>query len=153
MTDTPMDKRVACHFSKQKMLPAIKPPATPAKPDSEESLGGEKQDIGLWWTPLIAQLVNAYQRNNFNEPRVLHLLIHRKTLKSFIWNVYFLWLAVMLIFNYMVGFFVVVCFVLFFPPKPPVFPSSSLTSLEQFLSGIREAASWAIVLRKVLNKA
>ena len=59
----------------------------------------------------------------------------------------------MLIFNYMVGFFVVVCFVLFFPPKHPVFPSSSLTSLEQFLSGIREAASWAIVLRKVLNKA
>lgn len=50
-------------------------------------------------------------------------------------------------------FFVVVVCIVFFPPKTPIFPSSSLASLEQFLRGIREAASWAIVLSKALNKA
>lgn len=37
---------------------------------------------------------DAYQRNAFNKPRLLHLSIHRKVLKSLTWGVCFLWLAV-----------------------------------------------------------
>ena len=31
----------------------------------------------------------AYQKNDFNEPRLLHLPIHKKVLNSLSWNVYF----------------------------------------------------------------
>ena len=72
-----------CHFSKQKMLPAIKPPATPAKPVSEESSGGRK--AGYFW-PLMSfphsSAGKCISKEYFNEPRLLQLLIHRKTLKS-----------------------------------------------------------------------
>ena len=36
----------------------------------------------------------ADQWNDFNEPRLLHLPIHRKALNSLTWDVCFLWLAV-----------------------------------------------------------
>lgn len=39
-----------------------------------------------------------------------------------------------------------------FSAKTPVYPGSFLTSSEQCLRAIQEAASWAIVLRKVPNK-
>ena len=32
---------------------------------------------------------DAYQRNNFSEPRLLHLPIYRKALNSFTWDVWF----------------------------------------------------------------
>ena len=36
---------------------------------------------------------DAYLRNNFNEPRVLHLPKHRKALKSLTWDVCVVWCA------------------------------------------------------------
>lgn len=48
---------------------------------------------GLW--NIGPQIVYAYWEN-FNDPRFLHLPIHRKTLKLLTWNICFLWLAVIL---------------------------------------------------------
>ena len=49
--------------------------------------GGEKQDTG----PIRYY---AHLRDNLNEPKLLHLLKHRKALKSLTWEVQLLWLAV-----------------------------------------------------------
>ena len=61
----------------QKMLPTIKPPATAAdltrRPEGIQD--GEKEETG-------PRELRCLSKGNFNEPRLLHLPIHRKALKS-----------------------------------------------------------------------
>ena len=90
-------KNIACHISKQRMLqppshhiiatlmvspegtqdgePAAKPSATAATTTGHhEGIRMERRRIlapGIW---------DAYERNDFSEPRLLHLPIHRKAL-------------------------------------------------------------------------
>ena len=71
----------------------------------------------------------AYKRNDFNELRLLHLPIHRKALNSLTWNVWFSLINSNLSMFRLPG---LCC-------KTPMYPGSSLTSLEQPLRAICEA--------------
>ena len=74
-------KNVACHFSKQRMLSAIKPSVIKPSGSAATLRGiqdGEKNRI------LALDSQDAYQKDNFNEPRLLHLPIHKKARKSLI---------------------------------------------------------------------
>ena len=73
----------------------------------------------------------ACQRNDFSEPRLLHLHIHRKVLKSLTWAIWFSLMNSNLLMSD--------CLV--FVAKTPKYPGSSLPSLEQSLRAIWEAAS------------
>lgn len=53
--------------------------ATPTIVRLEETQGERAQDTGLW----------AHQRDDFNEPRLLNLSIHRKALNSLACNISF----------------------------------------------------------------
>ena len=102
-------KNVACHIRKQKMLqpsshyitttpmvnpegtqdrnrmPTIKPSTTASTPQqcTLRRLKMRKQRI------LAPDSWGAYQRNDFIEPRILNLPIHRKALNSLTWDVWF----------------------------------------------------------------
>ena len=63
---------------------------------------------------------DAYQRNNFNEPRLLHLPIYRKALKSLTWHAWFFVISTNLLsFDYIVAF-------LFFFSKNSYIPAPPL---------------------------
>ena len=66
-------------------MPAIKPPATVATPQqcTLRRLRMRKHKI------LAPYSWGAYQRNDFSEPRLLHLPIHRKVLNSLTWDAWF----------------------------------------------------------------
>ena len=88
--------KVACHSSKQQMLPSIKPSASAithhSVPGGEFRMQKSRKYSVLW---ILAQAsYDAYLRNNFSELRLLHLPIQRKALKSLLWDVCFLGLAV-----------------------------------------------------------
>ena len=100
--------------------------------------GGEKQDTG-------SIRYHAHLRDNLNEPKLLHLLKHRKALKSLTWEVQLLWLAV--IFWWLTTRIPS-------PPWPcptttPIYLGSALASLEQFLRATWEAVSHTAALSKV----
>ena len=88
---------------------------------------------------------HAHLRDNLNEPKLLHLLKHRKALKSLTWEVQLLWLAV--IFWWLTTRIPS-------PPWPcptttPIYLGSALASLEQFLRATWEAVSHTAALSKV----
>ena len=70
----------------------------------------------------------TYLRNDFSEPRLLHLPIHRKVLNSLPWDV---WFSLIIIFWYS-------DYLVFVTKLTGV----SLTSLDQSLKAIWEAVSW-----------
>ena len=61
-------KNVSCHFSKPRMLQLLEPPTSAPCGDFRM----KKDKI------LALDSEGAYQRNNFSEPRLLHLPIHRR---------------------------------------------------------------------------
>ena len=74
-------KNVTCHSSIQQMLPTIKPSPiiTALMMCSKGNRDGDEQDTGHSY--------DAHLRINFNESRLLHLPMHRKTVKSLTLNV------------------------------------------------------------------
>ena len=99
-------KNIAWHISKQRLsqwpatkaAPMVSPEGTldgnrispsnhqtlPLRyllPGNLRKLRLKEQDTGPSW--------DAHQRNDFSEPRLLHLLIHRKELKSLAWSIWF----------------------------------------------------------------
>ena len=80
--------------------------ATPTVVHPEETQDESAQDTGLW----------ALQRDDFSEPRLLNLSIHRKALNSLACNIYF---------SLVNGNFYVLTN-LVFVIKTPVYPSASL---------------------------
>ena len=81
----------------------------------------------------------AHQRNDFSEPRPLHLPIHRKALNSLTWDIWFSLINSNLLMFWLPGLH---C-------KTPIYPRSSLTSSEQSLRATWEAASGAWSPQKV----
>ena len=103
-------KHATCHISKQRMLqpsshhiiatptaspegnqdgnrmPDIKPPDTAAAPSPRVHLRGLRMRRHRTLAP---DSWGTYQRNDFSEPRLLHLPIHRKALSSLTWDVWF----------------------------------------------------------------
>ena len=101
-------KNIACHISKQRMLqpsshhisvtlavspegtedrnrlPAIKSAASAATPQRcalrELGMRSHRTPAPGGW--------GAHQRNDFSEPRLLHLPIHRKALNSLTWSIW-----------------------------------------------------------------
>ena len=49
----------------------------------------EERKLGMWKCRTLADSWRAYQRNDFSEPRLLHLSIHRKALNSLTWVIWF----------------------------------------------------------------
>ena len=102
-------KNIACHIGKQRMwqpsshhitatlmvspegtqdgnmMPTIKSSDTAATPQrsTARKLKVRKHRI------LAPESWGAYRRNDFSEPRLLHLPIHRKALNSLTWDVWF----------------------------------------------------------------
>ena len=66
----------------------------------------------------------AYQRNDFSEPRLLHLPIHRKVINSLTWDIQF-----SLINSNLFFLLPALCC------KIPIYPTSPLTSWEPFSQG------------------
>ena len=145
-------KTVACHISKRRMPP---PSSHYSVPHSEPWGDSEWRQMGcLLPSPQpghLLQLVHpggfrkrknkilapdrwgADQRNDFKEPRLLHLPRHRKVLNSSTWD---FWFSLILMFwcsSYLV-----------FVTKPPTYSGSFLTSLEQSLRAILRRCLWGL---------
>ena len=106
-------------------MPSIKLSAiavTPAMVHPLVTQDGKTQDTGPSW--------DTYQRNDFIEPRLLHLSLHKKALHSLTWHILFSLINSNLLIFWLPGF----CY------KIPIYPGSSLTSSEQSLRAIWEAA-------------
>ena len=122
------------------IVAAIKPSATAATP--HDVPWGEHRMENT--RTLTLDNDDAYQKENFTKFRLLHLPIHRKALKSLTWDV---WVFFMISSNLLMFHHISFTF-----PAKTSYPSSLLTSWEQFLSTIWEVASQAAVLRKVLKQ-
>ena len=107
-------------------LPSPQPLQPPATVHPGETQDGKAQDMAL-------DSCSAYQRNDFNELRFLHLPGHRKVLNLLTWVIWFSLTITNLLMLQLFG----LCY------KTPIYPGSSLTSSEQTLRAIWEAASWA----------
>ena len=144
-------KNIACPFSKQKMLQL---PSYHFKATQQWSLRELRVKIGclppsshgavaipqlctlrklrMWKHRILGpDCWDAYQRNDFKEPRLLHLPIYKHTLNSVPWDICFLWFTVLF---YCSDYLV-------FVAKTPIYPDSFLTSLEQSLRVIWDAVS------------
>ena len=116
-------------------MPTIKPSASAATLN-----GAPWGDSGMRKHRILApDSWGIYQRNDFNEPRLLHLPIHRKALNSLTWDVCFPLINSNLLMFHRSGF----CY------KTPIYPGSSLISLGQSLRAIWEAVSQAWDPQKV----
>ena len=110
------------------LLTAIKLQSFPTKCPEEAQMWKTENTAPDSW--------GAYQRNDFSEPRLLHLPIHRKALNSLTWDIWFslinhnLLIARLLIFNLSIfNLPFVAMLLLIYNLAPP------LTSSEQFSQG------------------
>ena len=110
------------------LLTAIKLQSFPTKSPEEAQMWKTENTAPDSW--------GAYQRNDFSEPRLLHLPIHRKALNSLTWDIWFslinhnLLIARLLIFNLSIfNLPFVAMLLLIYNLAPP------LTSSEQFSQG------------------
>ena len=77
-------KNIACHISKQRMWQPSSHHITAApRGRALRRLRMRKHRI------LAPDSWGAYQRNDFSEPRLLHLPIHSKVLNSLTWDIWF----------------------------------------------------------------
>ena len=68
-----------------KRIPAIQQPS-----DCSHSLRWALRKLGMWKHRILApESWGAYQRNDFSEPRLLHLPRQRKALNSLPWEIWF----------------------------------------------------------------
>jgi len=85
-------KNIACHLSKQRVLQPLSHHITAVltvSPESTQEKDARHLAVNccshlLWYTGywLVPENWRAYQRDDFNEPRILHLSIHGKALNS-----------------------------------------------------------------------
>lgn len=111
----PWTNNLTCQFSKQRMFwPASQQPLKP-------SLKVHLEGPGVGNTMILAlDSWDEHQRNDFHEPMLLNLSIERKALNYSTRDVCFVLSGNIFLFHYMFSFF---------PPKTPIYPGSSLTSL------------------------
>ena len=110
-----LTNNLTCQFNKQRMFR----PATqqPLKPSLKVHLEGP----GVGNTMILAlDSWDEHQRNDFHETMLLNLSIERKVLSYSTRDVCFVLSGNVFLFHYMFSFF---------PPKTPIYPGSSLTSL------------------------
>ena len=106
---------LTCQLSKQRMF------WTASQQPLILSLKVHPEGPGVGNTVILAlDSWDEHQRNDFHEPRLLNLSIERKALNYSTRDVHFVLSGNIFLFHYMFSFF---------PPKTPIYPGSSRTSL------------------------
>ena len=117
--------------SGKKRIPAIQQPW-----DYRHSLWWTLKKLRMWKYMILApDSWGTYQRQDFREPRLLHLPIHRKVLNSLTWDIWFSF-----IYNdfLMLRLPALCC-------KITTYPISSPFLLEEFLRALWKFISWTVL--------